>query len=113
MRLGHVELFCRDCAVTRDFYVGVLGFEETEVQGGKFIWLRSDVFELLLRPGSPNGTVKNYSESSLAAVIYCDDLGSLVDRLDEAGIKQGPPDGSPDCITFRDPDGRWIQAVEN
>lgn len=46
-------------------------------------------------------------------VIYCSDLGSLADRLKELGVNVGDPDGDPDTITFQDPDGRWLQAIES
>jgi catechol 2,3-dioxygenase-like lactoylglutathione lyase family enzyme len=113
MKLGHVELFCKNCETTRDFYVTHLGFEETEVQGGKYIWLRSEESDILLRPGRFKSRAKDYSESEAALVVYCTDLLSFTDNLTSAGIELGVPDGSPDCITFRDPDGRWLQAVEN
>ncbi|MFM9872175.1 MAG: VOC family protein [Fimbriimonadaceae bacterium] len=113
MKLGHVELFCKSCESTRDFYVNQLGFEETEVQGGKYIWLRSEESEILLRPGRFKSRAKDYSESEAALVVYCTDLTNFTMQLTDAGIEIGAPDGSPDCITFRDPDGRWLQAVEN
>lgn len=113
MRLGHVELFCKDCETTRDFYVFHLGFEQTEIQGGKFIWLRSDGFELLLRPGRTPKSPPDYSQARAALVIYCSDIVAMSEKLVHHNVPMGAPDGSPDCITFQDPDGRWLQAVEN
>jgi catechol 2,3-dioxygenase-like lactoylglutathione lyase family enzyme len=115
MRLGHVELFCKDCEKTRDFYVGVLGFEEAEVQAQKYIWLRSDASEILLRPNgrSSKSKANMYAESQIAMVIYCQDLNSLAERLSLADAKVSESDEVPDVFTFQDPDGRWLQAVEN
>ncbi|MCA0359780.1 MAG: VOC family protein [Armatimonadetes bacterium] len=112
MRLGHIELFCRDQAATQAFYVDVLGFEETEIQGGNVTWLRLDDADILLRPGRKKATDASYTDSSQALVFYCDDLLDLMERLENSGTKLGEPDGAPDCLTFQDPDGRWIQAVE-
>lgn len=112
MRLGHVELFCKNCEVTRDFYVANLGFEETEVQGGQYIWLRSDGFEILLRPGKGDQSAASYRKVASALVVYCRDLAEFSERLRLCGAKFGAPDGTPDSITFQDPDGRWLQAVE-
>jgi catechol 2,3-dioxygenase-like lactoylglutathione lyase family enzyme len=112
MRLGHIELFCRNQAATQAFYVDVLGFEETEIQGGNVTWLRLDDAEILLRPGRKKSNDPSYTDSSQAMVFYCDDLAELMERLDAKQIQLGEPDGAPDCLTFQDPDGRWIQAVE-
>lgn len=113
MRLGHVELLCKNCERTREFYVSVLQFEETQVQASEFSWLRSDGVEILLRPGKGLPKYKSYGSMSSAMVIYCSDLGSLADRLKELGVNVGDPDGDPDTITFQDPDGRWLQAIES
>lgn len=112
MRLGHVELFCNNCETTRDFYVQQLGFEEAEVQGGKVIWIRSEGVEVLLRPGRPKALAPRYDQSAAALVVYVRDLGDIADRLDHAGVEISPADGVPDGLAFRDPDGRWLQAVE-
>ncbi|ARU42220.1 hypothetical protein CCB80_14135 [Armatimonadetes bacterium Uphvl-Ar1] len=113
MRLGHIELFCKNCDKTQAFYVDSLGFEVTEVQGGQYVWLRSDGFEILLRPGNAVRVHADYSRSGQALVIYCSDLEELSESLKRQRVDFGTPDGSPDCITFKDPDGRWIQAVES
>lgn len=114
MRLGHIELFCRDCFATQAFYTDILGFETTEVQGGQFVWLRSeDGLEILLRPGKDYRAVGCYRQSGQAFVVYCDDLEHFHDRLVRAKVSIGEPGEEPDCLTFRDPDGRWLQAVEH
>lgn len=113
MRLGHIELFCKDTFATQSFYSELLGFEITEVQGANFVWLRSEDSELLLRPGKPpKNQAPTYQTTCQAIVIYCDDIISLQNHLETKGIKLAAPDGDPDNITFQDPDGRWLQAVE-
>lgn len=113
MRLGHFELFCRDSFVTQAFYNDLLGFETTEVQGGKYVWLRSpDGFEILLRPGKDFREPLSYERSEMALVVYCEDLEALRERLERAKVKVGGPVNTPDNLTFQDPDGRWLQAVE-
>ena len=114
MRLGHIELFCRDCFSTQAFYNDILGFETTEVQGGQYVWLRSeDGLEILLRPGKNFPSPPCYKNSCSAMVVYCDDLDAFRERLLKAKVEIGDTDGSPDNLTFRDPDGRWLQAVEH
>ena len=112
MKIGHIELFCHDCRKTKEFYVDVLGFEETEVQGGKFVWLRSEEIDLLLRPGRPGQGGRAFADCASAMVVYCDDVATLQHRMDSSGIATSEPDASPGGLTFRDPDGRWLQAVE-
>lgn len=114
MRLGHIELFCRDCFATQAFYMDILGLETTEVQGAQYVWMRSDDgLEILLRPGKGFKAPDAYQQSGQAFVVYCDDLDSLRERLAKAKVKVGELDDSPDCLAFRDPDGRWLQAVEH
>ncbi len=113
MRLGHLELFCKDCRRTKDFYVSVLGCEEAEVQGGTYIWLRSDDAEILLRPGKPPKPQPTYADSQAALVFYCQDIDELQARLQSSKVTSCGYDLSPECVTFQDPDGRWIQAVES
>lgn len=114
MRLGHIELFCRDCFTTQAFYNDLLGFETTEVQGGQFVWLRGeDGLEVLLRPGKSFQVPKCYQQSAVAFVVYCEDLEDFRERLRKAKVEVGDADGTPDNLTFRDPDGRWLQAVEH
>ncbi|MBL8068679.1 MAG: VOC family protein [Armatimonadetes bacterium] len=112
MRLGHVELFCKDCQRTRDFYVQQLEFEEAEVPGGDCIWLRSDGIEVLLRPGRQISRFARYDQSPAALVVYVRDLNEVSERLGQSGVEMSEPDGAPYGLTFRDPDGRWLQAVE-
>ena len=49
LKLGHLELFVRDPARSRDFYRDVLGFELLAEQGSDYIWIKSGDREILLR----------------------------------------------------------------
>ena len=61
-------------------------------------------------PRSTSDTPERYDQSSLALVLYTDDLEGTEAKLRVAGVPFGAPDG-PGCPTFQDPDGRWIQMV--
>ena len=78
LKLGHIELFVRDPARSRDFYRDVLGFEVVAQQGDKHIWLKSGEIEILLRPGIESPTAKNYQEATVGFVMYTDDLSSTL-----------------------------------
>ncbi len=114
MHLGHVELFCRDTAVTKRFFVEGLGFDVVVEQPGGFVWLQGGMIEILLRPNLQDlPAVPNYQSAHQALVVYTEDLGAAHRRLETAGISILGTDGSPDCLTFQDPDGRWYQLVEH
>ena len=51
IRAGHIELFVKDPAASREFYEKVLGATVADVQNGEFVWLALGGLVLLLRPG--------------------------------------------------------------
>lgn len=113
MRLGHIEHFCHDTAVTKRFFTEGLGFEIVVEQPGGFVWLQSGPIEILLRPNlQPQVPPNLYQDASQALVIYTSNLNEAKLNLEEAGIEFKGTDGSPTCLTFQDPDGRWYQLVE-
>lgn len=109
IRLGHVELFVHNPAASRDFYESLLGADRIAEQGD-FLWIGWGGLEILLRPGAPTAA-PNYRASSQTLVFYASDLAALNTSLVEKGIAVGHGD-EDDCLTFQDPDGHWIQAVE-
>ena len=111
MRLGHIEVFVTDPMRSKDFYESVLGFTVDTVQGGKFVWLTMGKSTVLLRPARRRQAADSYQEAGSAMVLYCDDLSAMRARLEEAGLEFRGTDGSPDCLTFTDPDGNWFQLV--
>lgn len=103
----------RDVARARTFYEGVLGATVTDVQhDGKVVWLRLGELVLLLRPGAPPPAPATYQAAPAALVLYCDDLDATAAALRARGLKFAGTDGSPRCLTFRDPDGHWFQLVD-
>lgn len=114
MRLGHIELFCRNTLATQRFFIDGLGFEIVVEQPGGFVWLQSGSIEILLRPNlHEQSPIASYQQAHQALVIYADDLRAARARLESASIPILGTDGSPDCLTFQDPDGRWYQLVEH
>ncbi|MBX7041414.1 MAG: VOC family protein [Ignavibacteria bacterium] len=111
MKFGHVEIFVKDPVRSRDFYESVLGFKVIDIQDELFVWLKSDEFHLLLRPGNPAESSAEYSSSNTGFVLYTDDLPGTVERLQANGLRFNGNDGSEKCPTFRDPDGNWFQLV--
>jgi catechol 2,3-dioxygenase-like lactoylglutathione lyase family enzyme len=111
LKLGHIELFVRDPARSRDFYRDVLGFEVVAEQGDQHIWLKSGEIEILLRPGIESPTAKTYQDARVGFVMYTDDLLATLSRLKESGLTPRGQDGSSKCPTFADPDGHWFQVV--
>jgi catechol 2,3-dioxygenase-like lactoylglutathione lyase family enzyme len=108
MRIGHIELFVRDPLASRDFYVGVLGFQHVATQG-RNAWVKLQDTEILLRLGEPPAAAEDYSGSAI--VLYVKDLQAAAERLRARGLIFAGTDGSPKCLTFKDPDGHWFQLV--
>jgi len=110
LRIGHLELFCRDVAATAAFYRDALAFSETAEQG-PFLWLQSGPLEVLLRPGEPPSQAARYEEAGAGLVVYVADLGAARAELEARGVVFRGTVDTDDCLTFTDPDGRWLQLV--
>ena len=112
MNLGHIELLVKDPAISKKFYVDVLGFTLIEEQGGgSFVWLKSGDSLILLRRGKGAPKSSEYGSASTGLVIYTDDLNKTKDELESRGLDFKGTDGSDSCLTFTDPDGNWFQLV--
>ena len=111
IRLGHVERFVTDVKASRDFYVDRLGFRETVPMQGGVAWIDVGGVEVLLRPGAPPRRGTTYVEGGQALVLYTNDLTATRNAFAERGVAFHGTDGSPKCLTLRDPDGHWIQLV--
>ncbi len=111
MQLGHLEIFVRDPLAAKDFYTAVLGFELVTVQGGQFVWMKSGATEILLRPGKAAPQSENYQSTSIALVLYTDDLDKSAESLRSKGLHFKGNDGSPRCLTFTNGDGNWFQLT--
>lgn len=109
-RVGHIEIFVKDAAASRDWYVANLGAKPVSDQG-EFQWVAVDGTELLLRPGG-GSHAEGYRDTSVALVLYVKDADQFRSHLEGNGVQvtHGDNDG---CLTFQDPDGHWIQAVQN
>lgn len=110
LHLGHIELFVRDPAQALTFYRDVLGFELTVVQADRFVWLRSGMIELLLRPAGNTTHAARFEDADHALVLYTDDLEATAAALRQRGLDFKGTDGAG-CLTFTDPDGHWFQLV--
>lgn len=116
MRIGHTELFVADPLASRDFYVGVLGFELVAEQGPaegppRYVWLSCGDREILLRPAGarPADPPASYQQARSAIVIYTDALEETTQRLRAQGLVINGEDTG--CPCFSDPDGHWWQIV--
>lgn len=112
MHLGHIELLVKDPAISKKFYVDVLGFTLIEEQGGgSFVWLKSGDSMVLLRPGNGAPKSTKYVSAASGMVIYTDNLDKAKTELESRGLIFKGNDGSDLCLTFTDPDGNWFQIV--
>lgn len=111
IKLGHIEIFVKDPIKSIEFYEKILGFELTEIQHDKFVWLRSGNYEFLLGPGINNLNAKQYKDSNSGFVLYTDNLEKVKSELISRGLEFRGTDGSDSCLTFTDPDGNWFQLV--
>jgi catechol 2,3-dioxygenase-like lactoylglutathione lyase family enzyme len=110
LKFGHTEIFVKEPLKSMDFYINVLGFELVEVQHNKVVWLKHGEHLILLRPGANKLNSSTYQLANIAMVIYTDDLPFTVNDFLKKGVEFIGDDG-PNCYTFKDPDGNWIQLV--
>ena len=111
MKFGHIEIFVKDPLISKEFYEKVIGFEITEIQHGKFVWMKFGDNEFLLRPGKYDLNVSEYKHSNTGFVFYTSELGKAKSELIKRGLEFKGTDGSDECLTFTDPDGNWFQLV--
>lgn len=97
MKLGHLEIEANDPLATMRFYVDELGYELVANQGDRFIWVKKDGVEVLLRPAA------DYPLPSM--VYYSDDPESDAKRLGLPFERKG------NCFHLADADGTSIQIV--
>ncbi|MCH7904234.1 MAG: VOC family protein [Armatimonadetes bacterium] len=109
IKIGHIEVFCKDTAEARDWYVDVLGARPVSEQD-EYQWVEIGGTEILLRPGKgvPGG---GYKDSAVALVLYVEDAAVFKEQLENNGVEVTHGDND-ECLTFQDPDGHWIQAVQ-
>ena len=110
MKIGHIELFVKDAAASKDFYESVLGFEVVTVQSPDQAWVRCGEMEILLRTGNPVNS-NNYVTSNNGIVLYTDDLGNTSQELTKRGLTFKGIVDTEKCLTFTDLDGHWFQLV--
>ena len=111
MNLGHIEIFVKDPLKSKEFYKDVLGFTIEDIQKDKYVWLKKDETEILLRPRKNHLQIMNYKSTNIGLVLYTDDLNKTVKELTSRGLKFKGTDLSEKCLTFTDPDGNWFQLV--
>jgi len=111
MKLGHIELFVNDPLEAKEFYTTVLGFKLIDVQANKYVWIETGSISILLRPGTGKDTQNTYGDATAGLVLYTEDLDRIAQELTVRGLKFRGNDGSPQCLTFTDPDGHWFQLV--
>lgn len=105
MKAGHIELPVSDPVRSMKFYTEVLGFKLDVNQDNRFIWLTSNGYTLLLRPGKP--ATGDFSASPNLC-LYVADVAGAVRRLAAHGVQLIEHSS---CIHFRDPDGHWFQVA--
>ena len=110
MKIGHIEIFVKDCKTSKDFYCNVLGFEHVADQGVNQ-WVKLGDIEILLRQGNYNQNIATYQDSSHGLVIYTSNLEKTAEKLRKNGLEFKGTDGNENCLTFTDIDGHWFQLV--
>ncbi len=96
---------------SKNFFCDMLGFELTDIQEDKFVWIRSQSTDILLRPGTPPIPLEEYELAQAGIVLYTDVLEKVKTQLKAKGLAFKGIDGSENCLTFTDPDGNWFQLV--
>ena len=112
LRLGHVEIGVDDLEAARDFYVGLLGFDEHLVRDGK-LYLRAaeefDAWSLVLTEGDGPGlghvAFRTSSEEDLEG------LERLHERLGlpNEKVPAGTEPGQGDALRVGTPDGHPVE----
>lgn len=113
LTFGHLELFVNSPAKSVEFYENILGFKLNSDQGENFKWIKSGDTEILFRKGISKNKSDSYHNSNIALCIYCDNINLFLEKLKSQKINFTFIDNSTECVALQDPDGNWIQVVQN
>lgn len=107
--LDHVVLYCRDPAVSRDFYTGILGMTvRHESESYVFLSCGAQVVALFRsRDGAPMAG----KDMDHVAFTVGNAYDEALERLEGLGIKVETRAHDPRCIYVADPDGHRIQIL--
>ena len=109
--IDHVVLHVRDIAISKRFYVGLLGME-VDHEGPRQVFLtcgqqRLALFESTALPDTH--TVRDLNHMALE--IESGSYDEVTSSLEELGIQVTGRTGDPHCIYFMDPDGHQLQLL--
>jgi catechol 2,3-dioxygenase len=118
MKLGHVNLYVRDAAASRDWYAKILGLHTYHFMPGRAAFMSADKemsHEVALMEVGPEAPLQEPGQVGLNHMAWMvDDLGQLKDaykRLKDNNVKLDhiSDHGLSLGIYFRDPDGNGVE----
>ena len=112
--MGETNIFCTSRERSVDFYVGVLGFQFEEEEGGA-VRLRMGERRLLLMPfaGGPLEIHPYGSQPTISFDLLVGDVDEAHAHLVAHGVTiEAPPAPDRRHLFCRDPDGLVIEIVE-
>ena len=118
MKLGHVNLYVRDAAASRDWYTKILGLHTYHFMPGRAAFLSADKemsHEVALMEVGPDAPLQEPGQVGLNHMAWMvDDLDQLKDaykRLKDNNVKLDhiSDHGLSLGIYFRDPDGNGVE----
>ncbi|MCA8939908.1 MAG: VOC family protein [Planctomycetes bacterium] len=114
MRVGEINIICRDLEVSRAFYCDMLGFEALEYEGPEALHCRcSNARLLLLAVAKEAAPAAAYCHHACVSFdIITPDLAALVERLKASGATFAQEfNGS--CAFVYDPDGNVVEMLQD
>ena len=117
--LGHVNIFVRDAARSRQWYADVLGLHTYDFVPGRAAFMAADLnqsHEVALIQLGPDAALPQKGQVGLNHMAWMmaslDDLRELYERLRAKGvaIERVADHGISIGVYFRDPDGNGVEA---
>ena len=107
--LDHVVLYCRDTAISRAFYTGILGMT-AGAESESYIFLSCGDQRLALFRAD-DGLPSQRRELDHLAINVKGSYDDTLARLQDRGVEVETREGDPRCIYITDPDGHRIQIL--
>ena len=119
MKLGHVNLYVRDPAISHEFYTRILGLHTYHVAPGRAVFMSADKdmsHEVAVMSVGPDAPLQQKGQVGLNHIAWMvdslDELKALYQRLKDNNV---PLDHISDHglslgIYFRDPDGNGLEV---
>lgn len=109
--LDHVVLHVEDIAVSKEFYIGLLGMEVDHERPGRMFLHCGQQQMAFFEAERPRNKSGRRDLNHIALQIESGSYKEVKAVLEKHGVEVSGRKGDPNCIYFQDPDGHQLQIL--